>query len=77
MCVRLTRQRRKVSARSTRWNVLATDKPGYTKATGHYRIEVGRMPKPLYRAVEAKCKREGISMRALILGWLKEWVSKK
>lgn len=51
-------------------------KPAYVKDDGRYRIEADRVSKKLYEAVDAKCKREGISMRALILGWLKEWVSK-
>lgn len=49
-------------------------KPVYTKDEGRYRIEVDRVSKELYKAVQAKCKREGISMRALMLGWLKKWV---
>ena len=48
----------------------------YVKDHGRYRIEADRIDGKLYRAVQAKCKREGISMRALILGWLKEWVNK-
>ena len=35
-----------------------------------------RIPMELWRAAKSKCQRESISMRALILGWLKEWVSK-
>ena len=48
----------------------------YVKDDGRYRIEVDRVSKELHKSVQAKCKREGISMRALILGWLKEWVNK-
>ena len=51
-------------------------KPRYTKSEGRYRIEVDRVSKELYKAVQSKCQREGISMRALILEWLKQWVSK-
>lgn len=34
------------------------------------------IPPALWKRVRAKADREGISMRALILGWLKAWVSK-
>lgn len=37
---------------------------------------IDRIPPTLYEAVKAKAKREGISLRALVLGWLKEWVEK-
>lgn len=33
-----------------------------------------RIPPTLWLAVRAKAKREGVSLRALILGWLKAWV---
>ena len=35
---------------------------------------VDRVPPTLMAAVKAKAKREGVSLRALVLGWLKEWV---
>lgn len=31
----------------------------------------------LHDAVKAKAKREGVSIRALVLGWMKEWVGKE
>lgn len=39
-------------------------------------LTIDRIPPTLYDAVKAKAKREGISLRALVLGWLKEWVEK-
>jgi len=38
------------------------------------RIEVDRVPPTLYDAVLSKAKREGVSLRALILRLLSEWV---
>lgn len=35
---------------------------------------VDKIPHELDEAMRAKAKREGVSLRALILGWLKEWV---
>ena len=39
-------------------------------------ITIGRVPPTLHASVMAKAKREGVSIRALVLGWLKEWVSR-
>jgi len=39
-------------------------------------LTIDRIPPTLYSAVKAKAKREGISLRALVLGWLKEWVER-
>ena len=36
---------------------------------------IDRIPPTLYAAVKAKAKREGVSLRALVLNFLKEWVS--
>lgn len=36
-------------------------------------ITVDRVPPMLYAKVKAKAKRNGVSVRALILGWLREW----
>lgn len=33
-----------------------------------------KIPPALWIRVKAKAKREGVSLRALILGWCKEWV---
>ena len=40
------------------------------------RVEVDRIPPTLYDAVKSKAKREGISLRALILTLLTEWVKR-
>lgn len=37
-------------------------------------IQVDRMPPTLKAAAVAKSKRVGVSLRHLILGWLKAWV---
>lgn len=37
-------------------------------------LTIDRIPPTLYDAVCAKAKREGISLRALVLGWLKAWI---
>jgi len=39
-------------------------------------LVIDRIPPTLYEAVRSKAKREGVSLRALVLGWLKEWVEK-
>lgn len=36
-------------------------------------LTIDRIPPTLFDAVKAKAKREGVSLRALILGWLKNW----
>jgi predicted HicB family RNase H-like nuclease len=38
-------------------------------------LVIDRIPPTLYGAVRAKAKREGISLRALVLGWLKQWLA--
>jgi hypothetical protein len=35
-----------------------------------------KIPPALWIRVKAKAKREGVSLRALILGWCKEWIEK-
>jgi predicted HicB family RNase H-like nuclease len=44
------------------------------KTTRRVSITVDRVPPTLRDAVTAKAKRQGISLRALILGFLKRWV---
>jgi predicted HicB family RNase H-like nuclease len=39
-------------------------------------LNISRVPPTLKADAMAKAKREGVSMRALILGWLREWVGK-
>jgi len=46
------------------------------KTERRVRIEVDRIPPTLYDAVSAKAKREGISLRALVLQLLSEWVGR-
>lgn len=52
---------------------------GYSRAftpssRGHRRYLLDKIPVPLWLAVQAKCKREGVSVRALILQLLSGWV---
>lgn len=37
-------------------------------------LTIDRIPPTLYARVKAKAKREGVSLRALVLGWLHAWV---
>ena len=39
------------------------------------RFEIDRIPPTLWAEVRAKAKRDGISLRALILSLLKDWLS--
>jgi hypothetical protein len=56
-----------------------TPKRGYSREfrphgeTGKYYL-LAQIPAGLWAAVQAKAKREGVSLRALILGLLKDWV---
>ena len=57
-------------------------KRGYSREfsprTGtHARYLLDKIPPTLWANVRAKAKREGISLRALILGLLKEWLEAK
>jgi hypothetical protein len=36
-------------------------------------LVIDRIPPTLYDAVRAKARRDGVSLRALVLGWLKAW----
>jgi hypothetical protein len=56
-------------------------KRGYSRAftpkgTKRVMLTIDRIPPTLYEAVKAKARREGVSLRALVLGWLKTWVEK-
>jgi hypothetical protein len=58
-----------------------TKKRGYSreftpKTKTRVQLVIDRVPPTLMQAAKAKAKREGISMRALVLGWLKEWIEK-
>jgi predicted HicB family RNase H-like nuclease len=47
---------------------------GFTpKTERRVMLTIDRIPPTLYKAVKAKARREGISLRALVLGWLKDW----
>jgi len=45
-----------------------------TDTYGRYLLD--KIPATLWRDVQAKCRREGISVRALLLAHLKYWVRK-
>jgi hypothetical protein len=44
------------------------------KTERRVQLMIDRVPPTLLNAARAKAKRDGISLRALILGWLREWV---
>jgi len=46
------------------------------KTTRRVQLVIDRIPPTLYDAVKAKAKREGVSLRALVLGWLKDWTER-
>lgn len=59
--------------------VRVTAKRGYSRAftpktERRVMLTIDRIPPTLYTAVKAKAKREGVSLRALVLGWLKDWI---
>lgn len=43
---------------------------------GHAKYLLDKIPVPLWRDVRAKAKREGVSLRALILKLLTEWLTR-
>jgi predicted HicB family RNase H-like nuclease len=61
--------------------IPAMAKRGYSreftpKTERRVQLMIDRVPPTLLNAAKAKAKREGISLRALILGWLKDWTEK-
>lgn len=57
---------------------MSKQKRGYSreftpKTERRVQIVIDRVPPTLYTAAKAKAKRDGVSIRALVLGWLKEW----
>lgn len=44
------------------------------KTERRVQLMIDRVPPTLLNAARAKAKREGVSIRALVLGWLREWV---
>lgn len=59
---------------------MSADKRGYSRAfkphgdTGK-RYLLDKIPAGLWTSVKAKCTRDGISLRALILGLLQKWLN--
>jgi hypothetical protein len=58
---------------------MPTPRRGYSRAftpggSGHARYLLDKIPGPLWRHARAKALRQGLSMRALILHWLSEWL---
>jgi hypothetical protein len=56
-----------------------TKKRGYSreftpKTERRVRLEVDRIPPTLYEAVQARARRQGVSLRALTLRLWKEWL---
>lgn len=60
---------------------------GMTKKRGYSRdftprterrcyLMIDKIPATLHDKVKAKAKREGVSLRSLVLGWLKDWADK-
>lgn len=63
-------------------NITDMAKRGYSReftpqTDRRVRIEVDRVPPTLYNAVLAKAKREGVSLRALVLRLLSDWAATK
>jgi len=48
-----------------------------TGGSNRKKLEIDWVPPALLRDAKLKAKREGVSLRALILGWLKAWVEGK
>lgn len=60
---------------------MSASKRGYSrdftpKTERRVTFTVDRIPPTFWAAVRAKSKREGVSLRALILGLLKEWLER-
>lgn len=58
----------------------AARKRGYSRAftpktERRVQVVVDRVPPTIKAAAVARAKREGVSLRALILGWLQEWAN--
>jgi len=71
-------RRQRVLARAAKLGSMAP-KRGYSRAftpktERRVQLMIDRVPPTLLNAARAKAKRDGVSLRALILGWLKEWV---
>lgn len=61
---------------------MAAPKRRYSRAfTPHgnarrWTFTIDRIPAPLWKAVREKAKRDGVSLRALVLEWLQEWADR-
>ena len=58
---------------------MTAKKRGYSREftpapQGHARYLLDKIPAPLWKQARAKAKREGVSMRALILRLLQQWL---
>ena len=63
-------------------DTTATRRRGYSDAyptTGARRVTftIDRIPPALWARVQGKAKRDGVSLRALVLGWCDEWSTDK
>jgi hypothetical protein len=47
------------------------------KGPERHQLTFDRVPGPLYRRIKGKAKREGVSLRALVLTFLDEWSSER
>lgn len=61
---------------------MSTPKRGYStdftpRTERRVTLMIDRIPPTLLDAAKAKAKREGVSLRALVLGWLKDWTTEK
>ena len=59
---------------------ILTPRRGYSRAftapktDRRHTLQFDWVPAELHADVKAKATREGVSLRALVLGWLKDWV---
>lgn len=58
---------------------MAKTKRGYSyeftpRSERDVHISLRRVPPELHRTFKAKCKREGVSMRYVILSWVRTWI---
>jgi hypothetical protein len=51
--------------------------PTKDPATWGAEYKMSRIPRPFWRSVQAKAKREGVSLRWLLLSYLQAWVNEK
>lgn len=51
--------------------------PTKDPATWGAEFKMNRIPRPLWNSVKTKAKREGVSLRWLLLSYLQAWVNEK